>query len=59
MHSGLIIGLLRVLEALFFTGFVGCTLVVIISWVSIFKNGFSREDEHSLSLQDKHNLHKY
>jgi hypothetical protein len=31
----------RVVEILFFTGIVGCTLVVVISWISIFKDGFS------------------
>jgi len=31
----------RVVEILFFTGIVGCALVVVISWISIFKDGFS------------------
>ncbi len=30
-----------VLEGMFFTGLVGCILVVLVSWVSIFKEGFS------------------
>jgi len=31
----------RVIEIMFFTGIVGCALVVVISWISIFKDGFS------------------
>jgi len=30
------------LDAMFFTGLAGCVLVVIISWVTIFKSGFSQ-----------------
>jgi len=32
---------MRFIEILFFTGLIGCTLVVVISWISIFKEGFS------------------
>ena len=32
-------------EVLFFTGLVGCVLVVVISWVSIFKTGFSKSNK--------------
>jgi hypothetical protein len=32
---------LRTFEVLFFTGLIGCAFVVVISWVSIFKEGFS------------------
>jgi hypothetical protein len=31
----------KAVEVLFFTGLAGCVLVVLISWVSIFKSGFS------------------
>lgn len=31
----------RVIVVMFFTGLVGCGTVVLISWVSIFKDGFS------------------
>ena len=31
----------KIVEVLFFTGLVGCACVVIISWISIFKEGFS------------------
>jgi hypothetical protein len=34
----------RILEVMFFAGLVGCAAVVVISWVSIFKEGFSNED---------------
>jgi hypothetical protein len=30
-----------VLTTIFFTGLIGCALVVVISWVSILKEGFS------------------
>ena len=43
----LMIWLLRVLEIMFFAGLVGCAIVVIISWISIFKDGFSNTDERS------------
>ena len=33
------------MEAMFFSGLVGCASVVIVSWVSIFKDGFSSEDD--------------
>ena len=32
-----------VVEALFFIGLIGCTTVVFISWISIFKSGFSSD----------------
>lgn len=41
MAHPLMILAMRVIEILFFTGIVGCALVVVISWVSIFKDGFS------------------
>jgi|WetSurMetagenome_2_1015567.scaffolds.fasta_scaffold760442_1 hypothetical protein len=31
------------LEVMFFTGLGGCVLVVIISWVTILKDGFSQD----------------
>ncbi|HZP07226.1 MAG TPA: hypothetical protein VFB43_20170 [Terracidiphilus sp.] len=33
-----------VLDCSFFIGLTGCALVVIISWISIFKEGFSDDD---------------
>ncbi len=34
----------RLLEITFFSGLAGCALVVVCSWVSIFKSGFSDRD---------------
>ncbi|HUX44925.1 MAG TPA: hypothetical protein VMV57_09260 [Terracidiphilus sp.] len=34
--------LINVLQVLFFTGLVGCVVVVAISWVVVSKGGFSR-----------------
>ena len=31
----------RIVEILFFTGLVGCAAVVVVSWVKIFREGFS------------------
>jgi hypothetical protein len=35
----------HVVEVMFFTGLIGCTLVVCISWISIFRDGFSHRDD--------------
>jgi hypothetical protein len=40
----LAIWMMRALEVLFFTGLIGCSLVVVISWISIFKSGFSPDE---------------
>jgi len=32
-------------EVTFFTGLVGCCLVVVISWISIFAEGFSDKED--------------
>ncbi|HTB96753.1 MAG TPA: hypothetical protein VK716_07075 [Terracidiphilus sp.] len=40
----LIIWMMRAIEVMFFTGLCGCLLVVIISWISIFKSGFSADE---------------
>jgi hypothetical protein len=32
-------------EVLFFTGLIGCTVVVLVSWVSIVKSSFSDQNE--------------
>jgi hypothetical protein len=36
----------RILEVMFFTGLIGCVSVVVISWISIFKEGFSDDNVH-------------
>lgn len=33
------------LQAMFFTGLMGCASVIVISWISIFKEGFSDEGD--------------
>jgi hypothetical protein len=35
---------MRALEVAFFTGLIGCAVVVVWSWISIFKDGFSKKD---------------
>lgn len=32
---------IQVVELMFFTGLIGCGFVVVISWISIFKEGLS------------------
>lgn len=44
MGTTLAIWAMRFVEGAFFTGLVGCLLVVAISWVSIFRTGFRRGD---------------
>jgi hypothetical protein len=34
-----------VLDTMFFIGLTGCASVVVISWVSIFKSGFSSSSD--------------
>ncbi len=43
MPHKFMIYLLYGLEWLFFLGLAGCVLVVCVSWVSIFKSGFSKD----------------
>jgi hypothetical protein len=33
----------HILEVMFFSGLIGCSAVVVISWISIFKEGFSED----------------
>jgi hypothetical protein len=54
MNSQPMIWLFRALEAMFFTGLFGCSLVVVISWISIFKEGFSEDDVDSSDFHDEH-----
>jgi hypothetical protein len=41
MSQSLTLLLMKIVEVLFFTGLIGCACVVIISWISIFREGFS------------------
>lgn len=47
MAHSLMLFAIRVVEVMFFSGLVGCASVVVVSWISIFKDGFSdpRETE--------------
>jgi hypothetical protein len=42
-HLTLALQAMHVLEAMFFTGLGGCALVVVISWIEIFRDGFSED----------------
>jgi hypothetical protein len=35
----------HVVEVLFFTGLIGCAVVVLLSWISIGKSSFSDRDD--------------
>ena len=50
LHSLLLLAA-KIVEVLFFVGLVGCVLVVTISWISIFKEGFSNSDDHASSIR--------
>jgi len=47
MFHSIVVLATKIIEVLFFVGIVGCLLVVTISWISIFKEGFSKTDEHN------------
>ncbi len=49
-HSILVLAT-KIIEVLFFVGLVGCVLVVAISWISIFKEGFSKADDHNSAIR--------
>jgi hypothetical protein len=42
MNSSFAVWVMRFLEGAFFTGLIGCVLVVVISWISIFRTVFRR-----------------
>ena len=44
MSFRICIWLMRALEIAFFTGLIGCAFVVIFSWISIFRDGFTKKD---------------
>jgi len=47
MFHSLLVSATKIVEVMFFVGIVGCVLVVAISWVSIFKEGFSTKDDQA------------
>lgn len=50
LHSVLVLAT-KVVEIMFFAGIVGCVLVVTISWVSIFREGFKNSDDHATGIR--------
>jgi hypothetical protein len=50
LHSLLVLAT-KIVEAMFFIGIVGCVLVVTISWVSIFKEGFRTSDDPASGIR--------
>ena len=49
-HSILLLAT-RVVVIMFFTGLVGCGTVVVISWISIFKDGFANPGNGSFEQE--------
>jgi|KBSMisStaDraftv2_1062788.scaffolds.fasta_scaffold18744_3 hypothetical protein len=47
MFYSLLVLATKIVEVMFFVGIVGCVLVVAISWISIFKEGFSNTDDQA------------
>jgi hypothetical protein len=47
MSHSLLLLATQIIEVMFFVGLVGCVLVVAISWISIFKEGFSQADDQN------------
>jgi hypothetical protein len=45
MNSPLVIYVMRALEVMFFTGLSGCVVVVIISWITVGRDSFSRKGD--------------
>jgi hypothetical protein len=41
MNHSFLLFAMRVIEVMFFTGLVGCATVIVVSWISIFGDGFS------------------
>lgn len=50
LHSLLVLAT-KIVEVMFFVGIVGCVLVVTISWVSIFKEGFRTSDDPASGIR--------
>jgi hypothetical protein len=34
----------HVLVVMFFTGLIGCALMIIVSWIEIFSDGFTNDE---------------
>ena len=44
MSHRLMLWALYTIEVMFYAGVAGCVLVVIVSWISIFRSGFTDKD---------------
>jgi hypothetical protein len=49
---------IRLLTVLFFVGLVGCSAVVVFSWISIFTSGFSNDDIETGERHAGHTSHR-
>jgi hypothetical protein len=47
MSHSLMVLATQIVEWMFFVGLIGCVLVVTISWISIFREGFSHTDDQN------------
>lgn len=45
MADKIIVFVAHVLEVMFFTGMIGCAVMIIVSWVEIFSDGLSNDDK--------------
>ena len=46
MSTIILIGLMRILEVVFFTGVAGCLVTIALSWYSIFKDEFTSDERN-------------
>lgn len=44
MSSRIAVFAIHIIEVMFFTGLLGCIVVVIISWISVGRDSFSGRD---------------
>lgn len=45
MGYSLTVGIMKVVQTMFFVGLIGCAAVVMFSWVSIVRDGFSKKGD--------------
>ena len=58
MAHSLVLFAEKVVATMFFTGLAGCVSVVVVSWISIFKDGFanSRKVEVDADWESQHHI---
>jgi hypothetical protein len=44
MADKIFIFVAHILEVAFFAGLVGCVLMIVVSWIDIFSESFTRDD---------------